>query len=186
MLARFVFPLLLSLAIFDGGTSAIADDDTESLTRADRFAFEVLNPSMDFVWRSHRIRQKLLARLGIPDEMELHTQAARTSDQWLAAEIWNYVGGPRLKLYSNDNEWIESITIPINTQIALPFGLYVGAPRSDFLEKLELEVSDDRPSRPIGYETNLRTTFGYVSITVIIEFDENGNSTQVKWTSYDD
>ncbi len=186
MIARIMTTLILALAITCSDSSASAEDGNKSMTNADRFAFEVLDPSMEFVWRSHRIRQKLLTRLGIPDEMELKTVPERTADFFWARETWNYIGGPELVLYSNDKEWIERISIPRNTQITLPFGLFVGAARSDFMERLDLKDTGDDQSQTIRFDSNLRTTFGHVSISVTIEFDENGDSTQVNWTSYDD
>jgi len=177
-LYRSLLPFVVFLA---GGIASAASEDTADLGNADRFAFEILDPSMEFVWRSHRIRQKILARLGIPDEMELRTVPERTADFDWAREEWNYIGGPKLVLFSNDNEWIESISIPIDSQIALPFGLYVGAPRSEFLEKLDLETTVHTQPRRIGYQSDIRTTFGPVSIRVAIEFDERGKSTRVTW-----
>ena len=177
---RFISLLICFVVIHGGAATRAADDDAE-LSRADRFAFEVLDPSMEFVWRSHRIRQKLLARLGIPDEMELKTVPERTADFFWAREEWNFIGGPKLVLYSNDNEWIESISIPVNSQITLPFGLYVGAQRKDFVEKLGLKVAVDSQHSRIVFHSYPRTTFGPVSIAVIIEFDENDKSTRVTW-----
>jgi hypothetical protein len=177
-----MYRLLLAIVVFLalGITSAVSEDSTE-LSNADRFAFEILDPSMEFVWRSHRIRQKILARLGIPDEMELKTVPERTADFDWAREEWNFIGGPELVLYSNENEWIESISIPVNTQIMLPFGLRVGSSREDFVEKLELDEADHMNSRRIGFQTDLRTTFGPASIYVTIDFDDSGNSTRVTW-----
>jgi len=177
-LNRSLLPFVVFLA---GSIASAASEDTADLSNADRFAFEILDPSMEFVWRSHRIRQKILARLGIPDEMELRTVPERTADFDWAREEWKYIGGPELVLYSNDNEWIESISIPVNTQIALPFGLYVGASRSEFLEKLALDKAAHTEPRRIGFQSDLRTTFGPVSIYVTIDFDDSGDSTRVTW-----
>ena len=162
-------------------STASGSEDVAEFTNADRFAFEILDPGMEFVWRSHRIRQKILSRLGIPDEMVLITVPERTADFYWAREEWTFNGGPELVLYSNDNEWIESISIPVNTQLALPFGLYVGASRSEFMKKLALDESIQTEPRRIGYQSDLRTTFGPVSIHVIIDFDDDGNSTRVTW-----
>jgi len=181
MIVHRYISVLLCLAVFGCAAAANAAEDTLDLSKADRFAFEILDPSMEFVWRSHRIRQKILSRLGIPDEMELKTEPERTADFFWAREEWNYIGGPKLVLYSNDNEWIEGISIPVNSQIALPFGLYVGAPKSDFVEKLELKNTIDTQSLRIGFQSNIRTTFGPVSIYVTIKFDEDDKSTQVTW-----
>ena len=181
MAEKLCTSLLLCFVVFGDAFAAPTSEDNPNLSNADRFAFEILDPSMEFVWRSHRIRQKILARLGIPDEMELRTVPERTADFDWAREEWNYIGGPKLVLYSNDNEWIESISIPINSQIALPFGLYVGAPRSEFLEKLDLEATVHTQPRRIGFQSNIRTTFGPVSIRVAIDFDESGKSKQVTW-----
>ena len=181
MFVRRYVSILLCFAVFGAAAAANTPEDTPNLSNVDRFAFEILDPSMEFVWRSHRIRQKILSRLGIPDEMELRTEPERTADFFWAREEWNYIGGPKLVLYSNDNEWIESISIPVNSQIALPLGLYVGAPRGEFVEKLELEKTVHTQPRRIGFQSDIRTTFGPVSIYVVIDFDENGNSTQVTW-----
>jgi len=181
MIRRRRFSLLVCVVVFHSSAATYAADDVADLSNADRFAFEILDPSMEFVWRDHRIRQKLLARLGIPDEMELRTVSERTADFFWAREEWNYVGGPKLVLYSNDNEWIESISIPVNSQIILPFNLYVGAPRKNFVEKLKLDKAKDRRVPRVTYQSDLRTTFGPVSIAVTIEFDENDNSTQITW-----
>ena len=173
-----MFPFVVFLAVV---IPSAASEDIAELGNADRFAFEILDPSIEFVRRSHRIRQKILARLGIPDEMELRTVPERTADFYWAREEWNYVGGPELVMYSNDNEWIERISIPINSQIVLPFGLYVGATRSEFMEKLDLETTVQTQPRQIGFQSDIRTTFGPVSIRVAIDFDESGNSTRVTW-----
>ncbi len=181
-MTQTLYRLLLPFVVILGsGIASAASEDTADLSNADRFAFEILDPSMEFVWRSHRIRQKILSRLGIPDEMELRTVPERTADFDWAREEWNYIGGPELVLYSNDNEWIERISIPTNSQIALPFGLYVGAPRSEFLEKLALDKAIHTEPRQIGFQCDLRTTFGPVSIRVTIDFDESENSTRVTW-----
>jgi len=181
MAKKLCTSLLLCFVVFGDAVAAPTSEDTPNLSNADRFAFEVLNPSMEFVWRSHRIRQKILSRLGIPDEMELRTVPERTADFDWAREEWNYIGGPKLVLYSNDNEWIESISIPTNSQIALPLELYVGAPLTEFVEKLDLEKTVHTQPRRIGFQSDIRTTFGHVSIRVVIDFDDNGNSTQVTW-----
>ena len=181
-MTKRLYVLLILCAVLSGTPiSAITSEDIADLSSADRFALKVLDPSMEFIWRSHRIRQKILSRLGIPDEMELRTEPERTADFYWAREEWNYIGGPKLILYSNDNEWIESISIPTNSQITLALDLYVGAPRSEFVEKLELGEKAKTESGPIGYQSDLRTPFGPVSIRVAIEFDDNGDSTRVTW-----
>ena len=100
---------ILATAVLAGSLTGAAGAQVpeQSITRIDRFAFDVLNPSMEFAWTTHRIRWKLLASLGVPDEMELNTVPDRTSDWWYAQERWSYHGGPTLIISSNDYEWLE-------------------------------------------------------------------------------
>ena len=175
-------PLLVATYLLQCN-SASADSEAPPQSNSDRFAFEVLNPSMEFVWTTHRIRLKLLARLGIPDEMELKTVPDRTSDWWYAQETWSYHGGPTLVINSNDYEWLESITIPVNTQIPLPFDLVVGSTRKEFVDALKVDDNGKRNSDPIAFMSGKPTNIGHSCVTVVIEFDDQGYSKQITWTS---
>lgn len=161
----------------------LADTPDSAPSNTDVFAFEVLNPSMEFAWTTHRIRQKLLARLGVPDGMELKTVPDRTSDWWHAQEKWWYHGGPSLVINSNDYEWLESITIPVNTQIPLPFDLVVGSLRDEIVTALNIDDSGNEASDPISFMSGKPTHIGHSCVTVLIEFDEQGFSRQITWKS---
>lgn len=164
-----------------GAVGVRASEPTVAPT--DKFAFDVLNPGMEFAWTTHRIRLKLLARLGVPDEMDLKTVPDRTSDWWYAQERWAYHGGPTLIINSNDYEWLERISIPVNTQIPLPFDLIVGSTRDEYLSALQLEDKGKSLSDPISFSSGRPTHVGHSCVTVLIEFDEKGNSQRVTWES---
>ena len=178
---------LTSFAIFALAVSLLGDADSraaeQTYSPTDKFAFDVLSPSMEFAWTTHRIRLKLLARLGIPDEMELKTVPDRTSDWWYAQERWAYHGGPTLIINSNDYEWLESISIPVNTQIPLPFDLIVGSTRDEYVYALQIEDTGKRPSDPIRFSSGRPTHVGHSCVSVLIEFDEQGFSQRVTWES---
>ena len=181
---RFTFVLVVATVLAAALPASVGAQSLESTTsRTDQFAFEVLSPSMEFAWTTHRIRLKLLARLGIPDEMELKTVPDRTSDWWYAQERWAYHGGPTLVINSNDYEWLESISIPVNTQIPLPFDLIVGSTRDEYLSALRIEDTGKKPSDPIRFSSGRPTHVGHSCVSVLIEFDEKGSSERVTWES---
>lgn len=176
---------ILAILVLAGPLTGVVGAQTpeQSITLTDRFAFDVLNPSMEFAWTTHRIRLKLLARLGVPDEMDLNTVPDRTSDWWYAQERWSYHGGPTLIINSNDQEWLESISIPVNTQIPLPFGLIVGSTRDEYISALKIEDTGKKPSDPIRFLSSRPTHIGHSCVSVTIEFDEQGFSNRVTWES---
>ena len=176
---------ILATAIVTGSllAAAVAQVPEQTISRTDKFAFDVLSPSMEFAWTTHRIRLKLLARLGVPDEMDLKTVPDRTSDWWYAQERWAYHGGPTLIINSNDYEWLESISIPVNTQIPLPFDLIVGSTRDEYISALQIEDAGKEPSDPIRFFSSRPTHIGHSCVSVLIEFDEQGFSQRVTWES---
>jgi hypothetical protein len=181
---RFNFVPVVATVLAVALPASVGAQSLESTpSRTDQFAFDVLSPSMEFAWTTHRIRLKLLARLGIPDEMELNTVPDRTSDWWYAQERWAYHGGPTLVINSNDYEWLESISIPVNTQIPLPFDLIVGSTRDEYLSALRIEDTGKKPSDPIRFSAGRPTHVGHSCVSVMIEFDEKGFSKRVTWES---
>ncbi len=160
-----------------------ADAPEESRSKAEIFAIEILNPSIEFVWYSRSLREKLVARLGIPDKMKLTTMSDRMSPAHFACDTWNYELGPELEVCGGNYEWIESFSLPVNTQIPLPLGLLVGYSRKRFLDTLEIDDKGKTLGDPILLQTEYHGSGGSTNIDVRIEFDEKGNSTRITWSS---